>query len=75
MNPIFAVKLLYCLTYLSQNLLASFSGKFRIALDESKESALEIGIHQHIVFVVAISVHSKPTGILKFRSKALGQFI
>lgn len=75
MNPILAVKLLYCLTCLSQNLLASFCVKFGVTLDESKEGALEKGEHQHIFFVVAISVHSKPTRALKFRSKALGQII
>jgi hypothetical protein len=74
-NPIFVVKLLYRLTYLSQNLLASFCGKFGIALDQSKEGALEVGKHQHSFLFVAISVYSKSTGAREFRSKALGQIV
>jgi hypothetical protein len=71
-NPVSVVKLLYRLTYLSQNILASFCGKFGVALDQSKEGALEVGKHQHTFLLVAISVYSKSIGAREFRSKALG---
>jgi hypothetical protein len=74
-NPIFVVKLLYRLTYLSQNLYASFCGKFGVALDHSKEGTLGVGKHQHTFFFVATSVYSKSTGAREFRSKALGQIV
>lgn len=74
-NPLFVVKLLYRLTYLSQNLLASCCWKFRVALDHSKEGTIEVGKHQHTFFFVAISVCSKSTGAREFRSKALGQIV
>lgn len=75
MNPIFVVKLLYRLTYLSQNFLASLCGKFGVALDQSKEGTLEVGKHQYTLFLVAIGVYSKSTGAREFRSKTLGQIV
>lgn len=66
MNPIFAVKLLYRLTDLSQDLLAAFCGKLGIALDESKEGTLEVGKHQYTFFLIAISVYPKSTGAYEF---------
>jgi hypothetical protein len=74
-NPIFVVELLYRLTDLSQDLHASFCGNFGVALDQSKEGALEVGEHQYTFFWVAISVYPKSIGAYEVRSKPLGQIV
>ena len=75
MNPLFAVKFLDCLPDTTQWLLSFREKQFRIVLDQPKQSASEVGVHQDALLLVAIRMHSKPTGTRKFGGEALGQFV
>jgi len=69
-DPVFAMKFLYSLSYESQDFLSFQNREVRIFLVQGKESVFEIGIDKNAFLFVAIDVHSKPTGAGKLGSEA-----
>lgn len=70
-DPIFAVKFLYCLPYISQYLPSFRYREIRVILYQVKKGVSEIGVDKHAFLFVGVNVQTKAPRACKFGCELL----